>query len=50
MSQRTLSDTPIRLEAVKRIFIFRPKIDFSLRDKSMLFGQKIAKFSTQHFS
>ena len=28
MSQGTFSDTLIRLEAFKRIFVFRPKIDF----------------------
>ena len=27
MSQGTFSDTLIRLEAFKRIFVFRPKID-----------------------
>ena len=28
MSQGTFSDTLIGLEALKRIFVFRPKIDF----------------------
>ena len=28
MSQGMFSDTLIRLEALKRIFVFRPKIDF----------------------
>ena len=28
MSQRTFLDTLIRLEAFKKIFVFRPKIDF----------------------
>ena len=28
MSQRTFLDTLIRLEAFKRIIVFRPKIDF----------------------
>ena len=28
MSQGTFTDTPILLEAFKRIFVFRPKIDF----------------------
>ena len=28
MSRGTFSDTLIRLEAFKRIFVFRPKIDF----------------------
>ena len=33
MSQRTFSDTMIRLQALKRLFLFRPKIDFFLRGK-----------------
>ena len=40
MSQGTFSDTLFRLEAFKRIFFFRPKIDFFPRGKSMVFGQK----------
>ena len=40
MCQGTISDKLIRLEAFKRIFVFRPKIDFFLRGKSMVFGQK----------
>ena len=36
----SFSDTLIRLEAFKRIFVFRPKIDFFPRGKSMVFGQK----------
>ena len=40
MSQGTFSDTLIRLEAFKRIFVFLPKIDFFPRGKSMVFGQK----------
>ena len=39
MSKGTSSETLIRLEAFKRIFVFRPKIDFFPRDKSMVFGQ-----------
>ena len=39
MSQGTSSDTLIRFEAFKRIFVFRPKIDFSTRGKSVVFGQ-----------
>ena len=38
MSQGTCLDTLNRLEAFKRIFVFRPKIDFFLRGKSMVFG------------
>ena len=40
MSQGTFSDTLIGLEAFKRIFVFRPKIDFLPRGKSCVFGQK----------
>ena len=40
MSQGTLADTLIRSEAFKRIFVFRPKIEFFPRGKSMVFGQK----------
>ena len=38
MSQRTFLDRLIRLEALKRIFGFRPKMDFFLRGKSRIFG------------
>ena len=31
MFQQTFLDTLIQLEAFKRIFVFRPKIDFFLR-------------------
>ena len=37
MPQGTFLDTLIRLEDFKRIFIFRPKMDFFPRGKSMLF-------------
>ena len=40
MSQGTFSGTLNRLEAFKTIFVFRLKVDFFLRGKSMLFGQK----------
>ena len=40
MSQGTFSYTLIRLEAFKRIFVFRPKFFFFPRGKSMVFGQK----------
>ena len=40
MSQGPFSDKLIRLKGLKRIFVFRQKIDFFLRGKSMLFGQK----------
>ena len=39
MSQGTFSDTPIRLDAFKRIFVFRPEIHFFPKGKSMVFGQ-----------
>ena len=38
MSQGTFSDTLIRLQAFKRIFVFRPKIDFFPMGKSKVFG------------
>ena len=40
MSQGTFLDTLIQLEVFKRIFVFRPKIEFFARGKSMVFGQK----------
>ena len=40
MSQGIFSDKLIRLKALKRIFVFGPKIDFFLRGESMLSGQK----------
>ena len=40
MSQGTFFDTLIRLVAFKRIFVFRPKIDFFLRGNPRIFGQK----------
>ena len=40
MPQETFLDTLFRLEAFKRIFVFRQKIDFFPRGKSMVFGQK----------
>ena len=39
MSEETFSDTLIRLEAFKRIFVFRLKIDFFVD-----FWPKMAKF------
>ena len=38
MSQGTFSDTPILLEAFKKIFVFQAKIDFFPRAKSSVFG------------
>ena len=40
MSQGTLSDLLIRLEAFKRIFVFRPKIDFLPWGKLTVLHQK----------
>ena len=44
MSQRTFSDTLITLEALQRIFVFRPKIDFFLILKSPGFLSKSSNF------
>ena len=40
MSQLTFLDTPILLEAFKRIFLFGAKIDFFQRGKSSVFCEK----------
>ena len=40
MSHGTVSDTRFRLEAFNGIFALRPKIDFSQRGRSRVFGQK----------
>ena len=51
MSQGTISDTLIRLKDLKRIFVFRPKIDFFLRRiKAHAFWPKMTKLSSGHFS
>ena len=50
MFQGTSWATLFRLEPFKRIFVFRPKIDFFPKGKSMIFGQKLTKFSSRHFS
>ena len=44
MSQWTFLDTLIRLEAFKRIFVFRPKIDFFSKMFVHGFWSKMAKF------
>ena len=44
MSHRTFPDLLIRLEAFKRIFVFRPKIDLLPRGKPTVLGQKMTKF------
>ena len=38
MSHGTFLDTLIRLEGFNRVFVFRPKIDFFLRNYSRVFG------------
>ena len=40
MSQGTFSDTLIRSEGFERIFVFRLKIDFIPRGKSLVFDEK----------
>ena len=40
MSKGTFLDILIRLEVFKRIFVFRPKIDFLARGKPTVLGQK----------
>ena len=44
MSQRTFLDTLIRLEAFKRIIVFRPKIDFLSQGLVHGFWSKMTKF------
>ena len=44
MCQRTFSDTLIRLEAFKTIFVLRPKLDFFPRGRSNVFDQKRPNF------
>ena len=50
MSQGTFSDTLIRLEAFKRIFVFRPKMDFFPRGKSMVFAKNDKIFKSAYFT
>ena len=49
MSQGTFSDTLIRLEAFIRIFVFRPKIDFFARGKSMFWANNEQNFEVGIF-
>ena len=49
MSHGTFSDTLIPLEAFKTIFLFRPKLQFFPRGKSMVFGQKVPNFEVSIF-
>ena len=49
MSHGTFSDTLIRLEAFKRIFVFPPKIDLFARSKSRLGeGKRRNEFAEWH--
>ena len=50
MPQGTFWDTLIRLEAFKRIFIFRPKMDFFPRGKSMLLAKNDEIFKSAFFT
>ena len=49
MSQGTFSDLLIRLEAFKRIFVFRLKIDFLPRGKPTIFCQKTTNIWSRLF-
>ena len=46
MSQGKFSDLMIRLEAFKRIFLFRPKIDFLPKGKPKILGQNNQLFKS----
>ena len=48
MSQGMFSDTLIRLEALKRIFVFRPKIDVFPRGRSRVFNQNLWGMPDMH--
>ena len=48
MSRGTVSDTLFRLEAFNRIFVLRPKIDFSQRVQG--FWSKMTKLESEYFS
>ena len=50
MSQGTFSNTLNRLEAFKRIFFLRPKIDFFPRGRSKVFGKKLPDFKSAFFT
>ena len=50
MSQGLFSDTLIRLEAFKTIFVSRPKLDFFLRGQVHAFWPNMTNFSSRHFS
>ena len=46
MSQRTFSDTLIPLEAFKRIFFLRPKINIFPKVRTRVFGQILPNFKS----
>ena len=46
MSQGTFLETLTRLEALKRIFVFCPKIDFFSKGLVQGFWSKMTKFSS----
>ena len=53
MYQGTILDLLIRLETLKRIFVFCPEIDFLPRGKPIVLGKKcpnLTNFSSGHFS
>ena len=47
MSQRTFSDT---LEALKKIFFLRPKIEIFLKGRTRVFGQILPNFKSAFFT
>ena len=49
MSQGTFSDTLTRLEAFKRTFFLRPKIDIFPRRRSRVFAKKNKKKTKTNF-
>ena len=50
MSQGTFSETLVRLDALKRISVFGPKIEFLPRGKSMLLAKKEQIFKWAFFT
>ena len=50
MSQVTFSDTLIRLEAFKRILVFRPKVDFLPRGKSLFLAKNYQILKSEFFT
>ena len=50
MSQGRFSDTLIRLEAFKRIFVFRPQMDFFPRGKSLFLAKNDQSLKSAFFT